>query len=153
MIPSVSGFEWWVRYGWYHDGVEDFVVALALAGACVLVSADLYAFHRTRDRRGRGVLVSLPILTWALLSCRQAINASQIDMAGNYSHFPHFWWCILASSLSGLLVCASTLVSDRLLAAPGPYDGVSRGVIKCNLVSLAVWLAVWTWAFAHEATL
>jgi hypothetical protein len=149
----VSEFEWWCQYGWYQDGVEDFLVALALAGAYVVVSADVYVFHRTRDRRGRGVLVSLPILAWALLACRQAINTSQIDMAGNYSHYPHFWWCILGSSLAGLLVSASTLATDRLLAAPGPYGGVSRGVIRCNIVSLAVWLAVWSWAFAHEATL
>ncbi len=149
----MSDIDWWLKYGWYQLGVEDFWVAVVLAGAWLLVSADVYAFHRTRDRRGRGVLVGLPILTWALLACRQAINTTQIDMAGNYSRSPHFWSCIVASALVGLVVSVSTLVSDRLLAAPGPYGGPSRGLIRCNVTSLVVWLGVWTAAFAHEASL
>jgi len=149
----MSDMEWWLQYGWYQMGVEDFLVALVLGSAWVLVAADVYAFHRTRDRRGRGALVGLPILIWALLACRQAINTTQIDMAGNHSRYPHFWSCILASALAGLVVSASTLASDRLLAAPGPYGGPSRGVIRCNIISLVVWLGIWTATFAHEASL
>ena len=149
----MSDIDWWLQYGWYQLGVEDFVVALVLGGAWMLVAVDVYAFHRTRDRRGRGVLLGLPILMWAFLACRQAINTTQIDMAGNYSRYPHYWACVVASALVGLVVSVSTLVNDRLLAPPGPYGGPSRGVIRCNIISLTVWLTVWTWAFAHEASL
>ncbi len=148
----MSDIEWWLQYGWYQLGLEDFLVALVLSGVWVLVGADIYAFHRTRDRRGHGAVVGLPILMWALLACRQAINTTQIDMAGNYSRYPHFWACIVASALAGLVVSGSTLASDRFLAPPGPYPGPSRGVIRCNIISLLVWLGVWTAAFAHEAT-
>ena len=148
----MSGIEWWLQFGWYQLGIENFLVALVLAGVWVLVAADVYVFHRIRDRRGQGVLLGLPILTWALLACKQALDSTQIDMLGNQSRYPRFWSCIVASALAGLLVSASTLTSDRLLAAPGPYFGPSRGVVRCNIASLVVWLAVWSAAFAHEAS-
>jgi hypothetical protein len=149
----VSDVEWWLEYGWYQHGVEDFLVALVLASAWLLIAADVYGFHRTRDRRGRGLLVSVPILMWALLACRQAINTTQIDMVGGHSHYPHFLWCILASGLAGLVLSISSFVTDRLLAGPGPYNGPCRGVMRCNVISLAVWLGAWTTAFGYEASL
>jgi hypothetical protein len=145
--------EWWLQYGWYQLGVEDFFVALLFGGVWLVVAADVYVFHRARDFRGRGRLAGLPMVIWGLLACRQAINTTQIDMAGDYSRYPAFWSCIVASALAGLLVSISTLASDRLLAGPAPSGGLSRGVVACNIVGVVLWLAVWAAAFARELSL
>jgi len=146
----VRELEAWFQYGWYQLGIEDFVAVLILAAVWLWVTAHVFVFHRTHDRRGRGVVVATPIVAWLLFACRQAINTSQIDMAGGYSRYPAFLSCVVGSALVGLLVGGIAFASDRLLAAPGVYTGPSRGVVRCSLAAILGWAAVWLAAFAHE---
>jgi hypothetical protein len=80
----VSDLEWWLKYGWYQLGVEDFAPVLVLTAAWLLVTVELFVFHRAKTRHGRGIVVAVPLIAWALFGFRQAINATQIDMAGSH---------------------------------------------------------------------
>ncbi|MGV8040431.1 MAG: hypothetical protein AB2L07_10250 [Thermoanaerobaculaceae bacterium] len=92
-------------------------------------------------------------MVWALFVCRQALNATQYDIVRGYTRYPHFWSCILASALVGLVVFAVTILTNRLLAATGSYRKPSVGVVVSSLTALAVWITVWLGVFAHEASL
>jgi hypothetical protein len=140
----------WFEYGWYWLGIGDFAAVLGAAVIWLCVAADIFVFHRTHDRRGRGVLLAGPMLAWLLFACRQAINTSQIDMAGGYSRYPAFLSCVVGSGLVGLLVGSVAFATDRFLAGPGPYAGPCRGVIRCTIAAILGWMVVWSAAFAHE---
>jgi hypothetical protein len=145
--------EWWLRHGWYELGLVEFAPVLVLAGTGLVVAAALRLLRGSRERRGRGILLSLPLIAWALFVCRQALNATQYDIVRGYTRYPHFWSCILASALVGLVVFAVTIFTNRLLAATGSYRRPAVGVVVSSIVALAVWITVWVGVFAHEASL
>jgi hypothetical protein len=145
--------EWWLRDGWYQLGVVEYAAVLILAAIWLWVAAHQFVFRRTRDRRGRGLLIAMPIIAWALCAYWQALNATQIDMAGGYSRYPSFWSRVIASALVGLVVSCATFASDRLLAPPGPYEGPSRGVARCNSIAFFGWVTIWVGVFVHEMAL
>jgi hypothetical protein len=149
----VFDLEWWLRDGWYQLGLLEYASVLILAVVWLWVAAHQFVFHRTRDRRGRGILIALPIIAWVLYACRQAVDATSIDMVGGYSRYPSFWSRVVASAVVGLVVSAATFASDRLLAPPGPYEGPSRGVVRCNCIAFSGWIAMWVGVFVHEIAL
>jgi hypothetical protein len=149
----VFDLEWWLRDGWYQLGVVEFAAVLILAAVWLWVAAHQFVFRRTRDRRGRGLLIAMPIIAWAVFAYSQALNGTQIAMAGGYSRYPSFWMRILASALVGFVVSCATFATDRLLAAPGPYGGPSRGVARCNKIAFFGWATIWVAVFLNEMAL
>jgi hypothetical protein len=149
----VSDLEWWLKYGWYQLGVEDFAPVLVLAAVWLLVAAELFVFHRARTRRGRGIVVAVPVVGWALFGVRQAVNATQMDVAGPHARYPYYWSCILASALAGLAVFLVIVLADRLLAPAGTHRRPSGGVVTSGIVGFVLWVAVWIAVCAHEASL
>jgi hypothetical protein len=146
----VFDLEWWLRVGWYQLGVLEYAAVLVLAAVWLWVAAHQFVFRRNRDRRGRGTLIAMPIIAWALCACWQAISATHIDMADGYSRFPSYWSRVVSSALVGLVVSCATFASDRLLAPSGPYGGPSRGVVRSNGIAFFGWITVWVAVFLNE---
>jgi hypothetical protein len=131
----------------------EYAVVLIVTAVWLWVAAHQFVFRCNRDRRGRGLLLASPIIAWVLIAFRQAVDATSIDMAGGYSRYPSFWSRVLASALVGLVVSGATFATDRLLAAPGPYGGPSRGVLRCNVIAFTGWTTIWVAVFVHEMAL
>jgi hypothetical protein len=144
--------EWWLRHGWRQLGVEDFAPVLILTAVWLLVAIHRRVFHPARVRKGRGVVTSIPIIAWALFALRQAVNATQLDLAGPYTRYPYYWSCILASGLVGIVVFTAIVTSDRLLATAGTRR-ISVGVLASGFAAVCVAVVVWIGVFVHEASL
>jgi hypothetical protein len=149
----VSDLEWWLKYGWYRLGVEDFAPVLVLTAIWLLVTVELAVFHRAKTRHGRGIVVAVPLIAWALFGFRQAINATQIDMAGSYTRYPYYWLCVLTSALVGAVVAVVVVVGDRLLTPTGMHKRLSPGVAVTGIVGGALWVILWIGVFVREASL
>ena len=146
--------EWLLREGWnYWWRFEGFAPALLLA--IVWLAASLYrkAFRKPLARQRRSVASLLPIVVWAVLAWRQAINASAIDMAGPAVRYPIFWTCVASSALAGAIVCGTWLAADRVLASPGPTQRLSLGALAPALIAWNLTAAVWIGVFVREASL
>ena len=149
----MSHLDWWLKYGWYRLGVEDFGPVLVLTAIWLLVTVELFVFHRAKTRHGRGIVVAVPLIAWALFGFRQAINATQIDMAGSYTRYPYYWLCVLTSAVVGAVVAMVVVVVDRLLTPSGMHKRLSPGVAVAGIVGSALWAILWIGVFVHEALL
>ena len=94
----MSDLEWWLKYGWYRLGVEDFAAVLVLTAVWLLVTVELFVFHRAKtrhDARHRGRHSSTRGLSSD--SGRPSRNADR--HGGPYPRYPYYWLCVLTSAL------------------------------------------------------